>query len=68
VRELTDDKRLEKNERKRLQVEHARDSSPQLERVVIAASMTGHFHVTVLSGADRAYPLLLPNVCNRFRR
>ncbi len=36
VRELTDDKSLEKDERKRLQVEHARDSSPRAKQVKIS--------------------------------
>jgi len=36
VRELTDDKSLEKTERKRLQIEHARDSSIRAKQLKIA--------------------------------
>jgi (p)ppGpp synthase/HD superfamily hydrolase len=36
VREVTDDKSLAKGERKRLRVEHARNSSPRAKQIKIA--------------------------------
>lgn len=47
VRELTDDKSLEKSERKRLQIEHARDSSLRAKQVKIADKICNIRDVTV---------------------
>jgi guanosine-3',5'-bis(diphosphate) 3'-pyrophosphohydrolase len=52
VRELTDDKSLEKDERKRLQVEHARDSSPRAKQVKISDKICTVRDIAVSPPAD----------------
>jgi len=52
VRELTDDKSLEKGERKRLQVEHARESSIGAKQVKIADKICNVRDITVSPPAD----------------
>jgi guanosine-3',5'-bis(diphosphate) 3'-pyrophosphohydrolase len=47
VRELTDDKALEKAERKRLQIEHARESSLRAKQVKIADKICNVRDITV---------------------
>ena len=52
VRELTDDKSLEKGERKRLQIEHARESSIHAKQVKIADKICNVRDITVSPPAD----------------
>lgn len=52
VRELTDDKSLEKAERKRLQVEHARDSSVRAKQLKIADKICNVRDITATPPAD----------------
>ena len=52
VRELTDDKSLEKGERKRLQIEHARESSIRAKQVKIADKICNIRDITVSPPAD----------------
>lgn len=52
VREVTDDKRLEKGERKRLQVEHARNSSPRAKQIKIADKISNVRDIAVSPPAD----------------
>ena len=52
VRELTDDKSLEKGERKRLQIEHARESSIRAKQVKIADKICNVRDITVSPPAD----------------
>ena len=52
VRELTDDKSLEKTERKRLQVEHALDSSNRAKELKIADKICNIRDITVSPPAD----------------
>jgi GTP diphosphokinase / guanosine-3',5'-bis(diphosphate) 3'-diphosphatase len=52
VRELTDDKHLEKGERKRLQIEHARDSSLLAKQVKIADKICNVRDISVSPPAD----------------
>jgi guanosine-3',5'-bis(diphosphate) 3'-pyrophosphohydrolase len=52
VRELTDDKSLEKSERKRLQIEHARDSSIRAKKVKIADKICNVRDITVSPPAN----------------
>jgi guanosine-3',5'-bis(diphosphate) 3'-pyrophosphohydrolase len=52
VREVTDDKSLEKDERKRLQIEHARDSSPRAKQVKIADKVCNVRDIAVSPPAD----------------
>jgi guanosine-3',5'-bis(diphosphate) 3'-pyrophosphohydrolase len=47
VRELTDDKSLEKSERKRLQIEHAKESSLRAKQVKIADKICNVRDITV---------------------
>jgi guanosine-3',5'-bis(diphosphate) 3'-pyrophosphohydrolase len=52
VRELTDDKSLAKGDRKRLQVERARDSSPQAKQIKIADKISNVRDIKVSPPAD----------------
>jgi guanosine-3',5'-bis(diphosphate) 3'-pyrophosphohydrolase len=52
VRELTDDKSLEKGERKRLQVEHARDSSRHAKEIKIADKISNVRDIAVSPPSD----------------
>ena len=52
VRELTDDKSLEKGERKRLQIEHARESSIRAKQVKISDKICNVRDITVSPPAD----------------
>jgi hypothetical protein len=52
VRELTDDKSLEKGERKWLQIEHARDSSPSAKQIKIADKISNVRDIAVSPPAD----------------
>jgi guanosine-3',5'-bis(diphosphate) 3'-pyrophosphohydrolase len=52
VSELTDDKSLKKGERKRLQVEHARDSSPRAKQIKIADKISNVRDIVVSPPAD----------------
>jgi guanosine-3',5'-bis(diphosphate) 3'-pyrophosphohydrolase len=52
VRELTDDKTLEKGERKRLQIEHARESSMRAKQVKIADKICNVRDITDTPPAD----------------
>ncbi len=52
VRELTDDKSLEKSERKRLQIEHARDSSIRAKKVKIADKICNVRDITLSPPAN----------------
>lgn len=52
VRELTDDKSLEKGERKRLQIERARESSIRAKQVKIADKICNVRDITVSPPAD----------------
>jgi GTP diphosphokinase / guanosine-3',5'-bis(diphosphate) 3'-diphosphatase len=52
VRELTDDKSLEKGERKRLQVEHARESSCRAKQMKIADKICNVRDIAVSPPAD----------------
>lgn len=52
VRELTDDKSLKKDERKRLQVEHARESSPRAKQIKIADKISNVRDIAVSPPAD----------------
>ena len=52
VRELTDDKSLEKTERKRLQIEHARNSSNGAKELKIADKICNIRDITVSPPAD----------------
>ncbi len=52
VRELTDDKSIEKKERKRLQIEHARESSIRAKQVKIADEICNVRDITVSPPAD----------------
>jgi GTP diphosphokinase / guanosine-3',5'-bis(diphosphate) 3'-diphosphatase len=52
VRELTDDKSLEKGERKRLQIEHARESSIRAKQVKIADKICNVRDITVSPPTD----------------
>jgi guanosine-3',5'-bis(diphosphate) 3'-pyrophosphohydrolase len=52
VRELTDDKSLEKAERKRLQIEHARESSARAKQLKIADKICNIRDITVSPPAD----------------
>ncbi len=52
VREVTDDKSLEKGERKRLQIEHARESSVRAKQVKIADKICNVRDVTLGPPAD----------------
>jgi GTP diphosphokinase / guanosine-3',5'-bis(diphosphate) 3'-diphosphatase len=52
VREVTDDKSLEKDERKRLQVEHARDSSVRAKEIKIADKISNVRDIAVSPPAD----------------
>lgn len=52
VRELTDDKSLEKAERKRLQIEHTRESSIRAKQVKIADKICNVRDITVSPPAD----------------
>jgi guanosine-3',5'-bis(diphosphate) 3'-pyrophosphohydrolase len=52
VRELTDDKSLKKDERKRLQVEHARASSPRAKQIKIADKICNVLDIAVSPPAD----------------
>jgi guanosine-3',5'-bis(diphosphate) 3'-pyrophosphohydrolase len=52
VRELTDDKSLKKDERKRLQVEHARESSPRAKQITIADKISNVRDIAVSPPAD----------------
>ncbi len=52
VRELTDDKSIEKGERKRLQIEHARESSIRAKQVKIADKICNVRDITVSPPAD----------------
>jgi guanosine-3',5'-bis(diphosphate) 3'-pyrophosphohydrolase len=52
VRELTDDKSLEKGERKRLQIEHARESSIRAKQVKIADKICNVRDITLSPPAD----------------
>ncbi|MBV9574251.1 MAG: bifunctional (p)ppGpp synthetase/guanosine-3',5'-bis(diphosphate) 3'-pyrophosphohydrolase [Acidobacteriales bacterium] len=54
VRELTDDKSLEKSERKRLQIEHARASSVRAKLVKIADKICNVRDITVRPPTDWA--------------
>ncbi len=51
-RSLTDDKSLEKDERKRLQVEHARDSSVRAKEIKIADKISNVRDIAVSPPAD----------------
>jgi guanosine-3',5'-bis(diphosphate) 3'-pyrophosphohydrolase len=52
VRELTDDKSLEKGERKRLQIEHARESSIRAKQLKIADKICNIRDITVSPPAN----------------
>jgi GTP diphosphokinase / guanosine-3',5'-bis(diphosphate) 3'-diphosphatase len=52
VRELTDDKSLEKGERKQLQIEHARESTARAKQVKIADKICNVRDVTLSPPAD----------------
>jgi len=52
VREVTDDKSLKKDERKRLQVEHARDSSPRAREIKIADKISNVRDIAVSPPTD----------------
>lgn len=52
VRELTDDKSLPKNERKRLQVEHAAAASPGAKQIKLADKICNVRDITVTPPAD----------------
>jgi guanosine-3',5'-bis(diphosphate) 3'-pyrophosphohydrolase len=52
VRELTDDKSLEKGERKRLQIEHARESSIRAKEVKLADKVCNVRDITFSPPAD----------------
>jgi guanosine-3',5'-bis(diphosphate) 3'-pyrophosphohydrolase len=52
VRELTDDKSLEKAERKRLRIEHARESSGRAKQVKIADKICNVREITASPPAD----------------
>ena len=52
VREVTDDKSLKKDERKRLQVEHARASSPRAKQIKIADKISNVRDIAVSPPAD----------------
>ena len=52
VRELTDDKSLEKTERKRLQIEHAQNSSNRAKELKIADKICNIRDITVSPPAD----------------
>jgi guanosine-3',5'-bis(diphosphate) 3'-pyrophosphohydrolase len=52
VQELTDDKSLEKTERKRLQIEHARESSMRAKQLKMADKICNVRDITVSPPAD----------------
>jgi guanosine-3',5'-bis(diphosphate) 3'-pyrophosphohydrolase len=52
VSEVTDDKSLEKGERKRLQIEHARESSPRAKQVKIADKISNIRDIALSPPAD----------------
>jgi guanosine-3',5'-bis(diphosphate) 3'-pyrophosphohydrolase len=52
VNELTDDKSLEKGERKRLQIERARESSPRAKEIKIADKISNVRDIAVSPPAD----------------
>jgi len=52
VRELTDDKSLEKGERKRLQIEHARESSSRAKQIKIVDKISNVHGIAVSPPAD----------------